>query len=244
MILRMIIAYALSISTNCLLDSDAYAESRVNRSRTTQSRSKTLTRSRSKSRTTTRRQSRKRNRYRQNYRRRGPLFLAAPTVIFTANPSPWYVISDTDQPSNHDEGIWIPRRSFELGLSGFHSFGGASYDGYSMGLGVRATHTGLFFESQLTSDGEVSVLRDLNTQVRLYFPLSQATELYPLIGAGVADPGSRFSAGHLDLGVGVQVHIARSLTLSARYSARVIAENIGIESTTGQSIIGSLLLNF
>ena len=243
MILRMIIAYALLLSMSGFLHSNAHADSRVKMSRTTQTRSKTITRSRSNRRTTSRRKSRKRNRSRQGYRRRSSWFLGAPFIV-TANPSPWYVASDTDQDFTRNRNFWIPRRSFELGLSGFHSFGRSSYDGYSIGLGGRSAHTGLFFESQLTSDGEVSVLRDLNTQIRLYFPLSPATELYPLIGAGVADPGSRFSAGHLDLGIGFQVHIARSLTVSARYSTRIIAENIGIESTSGQSLVASVLLNF
>ena len=87
-------------------------------------------------------------------------------------------------------------------------------------------------------------LHDINAQLRVYLPLGPNAEIYPLIAIGEAGPLGSSSASHFDLGIGAQLNVNRHLAVGARYSARLIAEEVNGAPANGHNLTAQVALRF
>lgn len=133
---------------------------------------------------------------------------------------------------------------FEVGGSIFAPIQGELSSGLHLALGNRIGPIGGVVEAQLAQDQGGARLSDLNAQLRIYLPLGDNAELYPLIGIGEAETFSANSSSHLDLGIGAQLNVNRHLAVGARYSARLIAEEVNGAPANGHNLTAQVAVRF
>lgn len=96
---------------------------------------------------------------------------------------------------------------------------------YALGIGYRSDMLGLYGEGQFASIEDEQQFTSLRGQLRLYVPLGQCFDLYPLIGL------SRFQEGDeqtpaIDLGLGADINLAGIFSLGARYTRSFFTNQI------------------
>jgi hypothetical protein len=96
---------------------------------------------------------------------------------------------------------------------------------YTLGLGYRTNMLGLMGEGQFASYKDAQQLTSLRGQIRLYLPIGQCVDVYPLIGM------SRFQEGEettpaIDLGLGADFNLGGNLMVGARYTRSFFTDNI------------------
>jgi opacity protein-like surface antigen len=116
--------------------------------------------------------------------------------------------------------------------------------GLQLAVGSRLGPIGGLIETQFAQDQEGARMSDLNAQLRIYLPLGDHAEVYPLLALGQANLLSSRSASHLDLGIGAQFNVNRHLAVGARYSARLIADKVNGDPTNGHNLTAQIAVRF
>lgn len=133
---------------------------------------------------------------------------------------------------------------FEVGGSVFAPLQGEVSSGLHLALGSRIGPIGGVVEAQLAQDPAGARLSDLNAQLRIYLPLGDNAEVFPLIAIGESELLSSRSSSHLDLGIGAQLNVNQHLAVGARYSARLIAEEVNGVPANGHTLTGQVAVRF
>jgi hypothetical protein len=133
---------------------------------------------------------------------------------------------------------------FEVGGSVFAPLQGEVSSGLHLALGSRLGPIGGVIETQFAQDQAGARLSDLNAQLRIYLPLGDNAELFPLIAVGESNIFSQRSSSHIDLGIGAQLNVTRHFAVGARYSARLIADEIDGDPTNGHNLTAQVAVRF
>ena len=113
-----------------------------------------------------------------------------------------------------------------------------------LAMGSRMGPIAGLIETQF-SQGELGAeLNDLNAQLRIYLPLGNNAEIFPLIAIGQSDLLSDRSASHMDLGIGAQVNLNEHFAVGARYSARIIADEVEGVPSNGHNLTAQASIRF
>ena len=109
---------------------------------------------------------------------------------------------------------------------------------YSLGLGYRSDLLGIYGEGQFASLEDEQELTSLRGQLRLYLPLGQCFDIYPLVGLSRYQEKDEETPA-IDLGLGADINLGGFLSLGARYTRSFFTgsiqnirdENVGASNT-------------
>lgn len=96
---------------------------------------------------------------------------------------------------------------------------------YTLGVGYRSDMLGLLGEGQFASYDDASQLTTLRGQLRLYLPIGQCVDIYPLIGLSRFQQDNEQTSA-IDLGVGGELNLGGRLSLGARYTRSFFTDKI------------------
>ena len=133
---------------------------------------------------------------------------------------------------------------FELGLSTFVPIEGSIERSVAVGLGYKTGPLGIMFESQFAQNQAATEIKDINAQFRIYLPITNHIEIYPLVAVGQSNLFSERRAGHIDLGIGAQLNFNKHLAIGGRYSARMISNEVDDVPTNGHHLMINAALLF
>ena len=108
---------------------------------------------------------------------------------------------------------------------------------------------GLVGELKFDQEDVNSSLSDAKVQLRVYVPVTSKLEVFPTVGFGVAQVGSKLTdevagVGHFDLGLGAQFNVTDHLGFGLRYSARVVSQEVRDVPSNGHDLIANFSLRF
>ena len=136
------------------------------------------------------------------------------------------------------------RTIFEVGGSTFSPLKGEAVSGLHLAIGSRIGPVAGVLETQFAQGEQSAELNDINAQLRIYLPLGHNAELYPMVAFGQSNLLSEQGTSHLDLGLGAQFNLTSNFAVGARYSARIIAEEIGGVPSNGHNLTAQVALQF
>ena len=139
---------------------------------------------------------------------------------------------------------FMHRTLFEVGGSTFAPLKGEVVSGLHLAIGSRLGPVAGVLETQFAQGEHGAELNDINAQLRIYLPLGHNAELYPMVAFGQSHLLSDQGTSHMDLGLGAQFNLTPNFALGARYSARVIAEQIGDVPSNGHNLTAQVALQF
>jgi hypothetical protein len=96
---------------------------------------------------------------------------------------------------------------------------------YVLGLGYRSDMLGLVGEGQFASYEDSSSLTSLRGQIRLYIPVGECLDLYPLVGLSRFEEDSDQTSA-IDLGIGADLNLGGKLSIGARYIRSAFTDSI------------------
>lgn len=107
---------------------------------------------------------------------------------------------------------------------------------YILGLGYRSDMIGLVAEGQFASYDDAQQFTSMRGQLRLYLPIGQCVDIYPLVGL------SRFQEDNeqtpaIDLGVGADLNLGGSISLGARYTRSFFTDSF--ENIRNEDVVAS-----
>jgi hypothetical protein len=96
---------------------------------------------------------------------------------------------------------------------------------YMIGAGYRSNMIGLAAEAQFADYKDPASRSSYRGQLRLYLPVGQCMDLYPLIGLSRFEENDETTPA-IDLGLGVDLNLGGSISLGARYTRSFFTDKI------------------
>ena len=96
---------------------------------------------------------------------------------------------------------------------------------YMLGVGYRSNMIGLAGEAQFADYNDPSSRSSYRGQIRLYLPVGQCLDVYPLIGLSRFEENEETTPA-IDLGLGADLNLGGSISLGARYTRSFFTDKI------------------